>query len=204
MIKHSLLITKRNQKETLTQNYRRLGLSSKLNAPTGGTEKTGAILEELAAEGNPRDTLGIQAKLPRPVEIPEVRVERDPETGAILRVIEVDNNKPNPLNDPLNALDDSEDEEWNGFSHEHGVVDGSAPSVGGKTAVVRELEEAASRAAPKVPRKQSGREGEWIQDLVEKYGDDYLAMSRDMRLNPMQQTVGDLKKRVKKFKSNQV
>lgn len=195
------LTPSRNQKETLTQNYRRLGLASRLNAATGGSEKTGAILEKDA--DNKVDTLNIYTKIPKMIDISEVRIERDPETGAILRVIDDSSQKPNPLNDPLNHLDDDKDDEWNGFAHEHGVVDGSAPVSGGKTAVVRQLEEHASRPAAKVPRKQSERESQWIEELVQQHGDDYLAMSRDMKLNPMQQTVGDLKKRVKKYKGTQ-
>lgn len=204
---HVVLILIRNQKETLTQNYRRLGLASKLNAPSGGTEKTSAILQENAANNNPADTLSIHSKLPKMVGVSsEVRIVRDPKTGAILEVLdEDDKKKPNPLNDPLNDLEDSSDEEeWQGFgTNEHGVIDGPASTGEAKTQVIRELEEQASRAAPKKIRKQSERESDWIAELVEKHGDDYLAMSRDMKLNPMQQSVGDLKKRVKKWMSTQ-
>lgn len=138
------------------------------------------------------------------IEVSEVRIERHPETGAIIRVLDDTVAKPNPLNDPLNELDDSDDQdEWHGFATEHGVVEPSAPRGDGKTAVVRELEAAAARPADKKPRKQSGREAEWLLHLVNKHGDDYLAMSRDMKLNPMQQTVGDLKRRIKKWKASQ-
>lgn len=192
----------RNQKETLTQNYRRLGLASKLNAPTGGTEKTAAILETGEAAQPAADTLNIHSKLPKTISVSEVRIERDPETGAILRVLDDGNKRPNPLNDPLNELEDSDGEVWQGFVNEHGLIDGAAAPVSGKTSVVRQLEEQASRPVRKVPRKQSDREGEWIADLVNKHGDDFVAMSRDMKLNPMQQSVGDLKRRVTKWKKN--
>lgn len=195
----------RDQKETLSQNYRRLGLASKLNHPTGGVEKTVATLKAAADEHNPTavDTLNINSKVPTTINVSEVKIERDPVTGAILRVIDDGAPRPNPLNDRLNELEDSEEEEWNGFVNEHGLLDGAAPAVSGKTAVVRELEEQAARPVHKKPRMQSEREEQWIQDLVDKHGDDYGKMSRDMKLNPMQQSSGDLKRRVKKWKAKQ-
>lgn len=205
ILNNAIIAANWNQKETLTQNYRRLGLASKLNAATGGTEKTGAILDAKAANTDgptTLDALNINKTIPKTIDVTEVRIVRDPKTGAILEVIE-EPKKANPLNDALNHLDDDEGDEWNGFANQHGVVDGAGPANAGKTSVVRELEELAASAAPKKPRTQSEREGEWIQDLVRKHGDDYLAMSRDMKLNPRQQTVGDLKKRVKKWQAAQ-
>ena len=73
-----------------------------------------------------------------------------------------------------------------------------------KNTVIRELEEAARNGARKAPRKQSQREEEWVVRLVEKYGEDYGKMSRDKKLNPMQQTEADIRKRVKKWRATQV
>ena len=51
----------------------------------------------------------------------------------------------------------------------------------------------------KVERNQSGRETEWVARLVEKYGSDYKKMTWDRKLNPFQQSEGDIKKRVLKY-----
>lgn len=103
----------------------------------------------------------------------------------------------NPLNDPLNVFDNSDDE---GEMRNFGV--GKEKGEGGGGGIVRELE-AAARAGDggrKRPRMQSRREEEWIERLVRRWGDDYDAMVRDRRLNPGQQSAGDLRKRVKRWK----
>ena len=201
----------RNQKETLSQNYRRLGLTARLNHATGGTEKTIALLglnDEKSsradtAANSTADALNIVSKAKKPENIPteEIEVERDPETGAILRVTGTfaSEKRDNPLNDPLNDIeDDNEGEEWNGFAM---VPERSENEP--QNPVISELEEAARNGVRKAPRKQSEREGEWLERLVNKYGEDYGRMSRDLKLNPMQQTAADIKKRVKKWKATQ-
>lgn len=116
----------------------------------------------------------------------EVKVTRDPKTGAIISVQHEKSERENPLGDPLNEFSDSEDEE---------VVGGSAKGI------VSKLEEQARYSKPKRPRMQSQREKEWIARLVERWGDDWGGMVRDRRLNPQQQSEGDLKKRVGIWKS---
>ena len=195
-----------NQKETLSQNYRRLGLTSRLNHATGGTEKTVALLGLNDAKSSRADTaadstanaLNIVSKPPQAAEVEELEVERDPNTGAILRVIGQEEEKDNPLNDPLNELDDSDGGEWNGFAMVPERKEGEEVNP-----VIQQLEEAAKNGARKAPRKQSQREEEWLEGLVSKYGDDYGRMARDRKLNPMQQTAADIKRRVLKWKASQ-
>jgi nucleolar protein 16 len=172
----------------LSQNYRRLGLTSRLNAATGGIEKP-------HSKTSTASKLAISNAVPTTFEPAEARVERDPETGKIIRVIH-GAKKLNPLNDTLNSDSEEEEEkeyeEFNGFEGEQ-----KKEPVG----VIRELEAQAARVAEKKPRKQSAREQEWCQRLVEKYGDDYRGMMRDRKLNPMQQTEADIARRVKKWKA---
>jgi nucleolar protein 16 len=191
----------RNHKETLSQNYRRLGLASRLNHATGGTEKTIKTLglndpkssRADTAYNSTADVFNIVGKTPAKGGIGEVEVERDPETGKIIRVLnDSTETKSNPLNDPLNDLEESDVEEWDGFA--------MVPEDESENPVVRRLEEAARNGVRKAPRTQSKREEEWIESLVEKYGDDYSRMVWDKKLNPMQQSEGDIKKRVKKWK----
>lgn len=186
------LTTNRNQKETLSQNYRRLGLTSRLNAATGGVEKLRPGSESKSSTST---KLAISNAIPKTIAPTEARVERDPETGKIIRVIHA-KSRPNPLNDPLNSESEDEDmaddgEEFDGFEGEKPV----------ENEIVKQLEAQASMIAPPTERKQSDREREWIERLVAKHGDDYGKMSRDMKLNPMQQTPADIKRRVGKWKA---
>ncbi|KAF9895731.1 Nucleolar protein 16 [Lobosporangium transversale] len=68
--------------------------------------------------------------------------------------------------------------------------------VKAKTDVVRALEAQAANVL-KIECYQSEGEVVWAAKLVEKYGDDYEKMFRDRKLNPNQQTVAQLKKRIK-------
>ena len=63
----------------MSQNYKRLGLSSKLNAATGGTEKKANKDANEAIQK--RDSLAIAAFSAAKLQAQEVQVERDPETG---------------------------------------------------------------------------------------------------------------------------
>jgi nucleolar protein 16 len=115
-----------------------------------------------------------------------------------LRVLETGQNKhENPLNDPLNELEESDPEEWEGFDNIPTVGSGS------QTEVVSKLENLASNGVRTASRKQSQREQEWIQKLVAKHNDDYGKMFRDIELNPMQQSEGDIKRRILKWKNTQ-
>jgi nucleolar protein 16 len=191
----------RNQKETLSQNYRRLGLTARLNHATGGTEKTIKLLGLDDPNVDPSvdstiDKLNIVGHAPiETVGVDDAIVERDPETGAILRVINdpfaLDNN---PLNDPINELVEEDTEQWSSFA--------MVPAGKADNPVIAALEDAARNGVKKAPRKQSEREEEWIEKLVEKYGEDYGKMTRDRRLNPFQQSEGDIRRRAKKWQKS--
>ena len=181
----------RDRKLTMSQNYKRLGLSSRLNAATGGTEKKAN--KDFGDAAQKRDSLAIAGFQAANLQAQEVQVERDLETGRIIRIIRPDDeeNIDNPLNDPLNDLMDYENRK---------------PSARPANDVVAQLEAQAAEEeeslANKRPRQQSQREEEWVTKLIEKHDDDIKAMVRDRKLNPMQQTEGDISRRVRKWKAS--
>jgi nucleolar protein 16 len=124
------------------------------------------------------------------------RVERD-ESGKIIKVIHAHTKKANPLNDPLNELE-NEEEDADGDN----AIGGFEGFEDEKNEVVRQLEEQALRVAEKKPRKQSTREKEWCQRLAEKWGTDYKSMVKDRRLNPMQQNEPDIRRRIEKWRAS--
>ncbi|KAH0594473.1 hypothetical protein MHUMG1_07823 [Metarhizium humberi] len=178
-----------DKKETLAQNYRRLGLVARLKAPTGGVEKKLGATTTGISKNDPFAITSVGKAI-----VSEAKVERDAD-GKIIRVLGT--TRPNPLNDPLNNLDsDSEDgagEEWGGIAEREAEEEDT-------TDVVRSLIEESHNPAPKAPRYQSEGEREWLEKLVEKHGDDYGAMARDAKLNPMQQTARDIGRRIKKMR----
>lgn len=183
-----------NKKETLSQNYRRLGLVAKLGHSAGGVEPRDS---PLGAEGVQKKK---KAKTQKNVDAfgkvvtgrvySEAKVERDPVTGKIVRIIR-EEGKANPLNDPLARFDEDSDggEEWEGIDEEEESK---------RPAVIRQLEKDANAPREKTVRHQSHREVEWLEKLVAKHGDDTDAMARDVRLNPMQQTGSDIRRRLRK------
>lgn len=170
----------------------------KLNAPSGGEQRLPGQ-EDPSAVSHSLHITG-SGKTASQIDVGETKVERDPETGRILRVIRDEDEievagrkrrRANPLNDPLNELSDDEAE---------------AQQVA-RTGVVPQLERQADREGQTVkskkPRHLSQRELEWITRLVEKHGDNLTAMVRDRKLNPMQQNEGDLRRRISKWKKAQ-
>jgi nucleolar protein 16 len=198
ILSNHIIASNWDKSQTLAQNYKRLGLTARLNKTTGGVEKR-------AGEESNGDALKIQGKKGKAAEsmqVGEAKIERDPKTGAILKILDQPSTqRSNPLNDPLNHLDsDSEDEAMETFD-QHGT---QAPAVressSPRTQVVEELEQESKKPAPKYQRKQSEGERAFIEELVKKHGDDYTAMARDMKVNYMQRSEGDLKKRIKKWR----
>lgn len=173
---------------TLEQNYKRLGLSTRLNSSLTQPRRRKGQTTDLDLEAN-NDSLAIAPVPQRPaVSIEEVRMERDPETGQV-RILRGDGaDDSNPLNDPLNdVLDDTKP--------------GPLPNDVVRALEAQAAKEAEIEAKRKRPRQQSGREEDWVRSLVEKHGDNYTAMFKDKKMNVMQQSEGDIRKRVKKWKS---
>lgn len=198
----------RNQKETFSQNYRRLGLVSKINARSGGIEKRPSSRINLSAEkAAENDPLAIANKNPTSLVPGTARIERDPETGAIVRVLNDEGDERRKkgrrewngrvLNDDLDESSGGEDEKMIG---QHDLPTINDRVLGGEGVVPDLVLQAANTGAKKRPRKQSQREEEWVERLVEKYGDDVRGMARDKRLNPMQQSEADIGMRVRMWK----
>ncbi|KAF3171523.1 Nucleolar protein 16 [Orbilia oligospora] len=163
-----------DKNQTLAQNYARLGLTHRLKTATGGKEQH----PSKAKDPNPAksNALGHQ----------EARITRG-EDGSILKV----EYSKNLLYDTLGGGDDNDDDER------------ETPSgLETETDLVRALKHRATLEV-KTERLQSDRETDWVQRLVAKHGDDYQAMFWDKELNIRQQSIGDIKRRIKKWQASQ-
>jgi nucleolar protein 16 len=132
------------------------------------------------------------------VPIAEVRLETDPNTGNPV-LSKTGGSRPHAWgSDALNEPDDSDADEPNWTSL------GRLPTQRGGTSVTAALETIAASGVRQGPRKQSRREQEWVERLVENHADNYGAMFRDTVLNPMQQSEGDIKRRVGLWRRNKL
>lgn len=208
ILNNKIIAANWDQSQTLAQNYKRLGLSAKLNKTTGGIERKVDDVEREREGGGRAQANGLvinggtgRGKKEK-LDLGEEKVERDPKTGRILRVVgSSDTARPNPLNDPLNDLDsdsESDAEMFDQHGHSKQQTEPSEP----KTTVVAELEQRASLPEKKYRRKQSEGERSFVEALLAKYGEDYEKMARDTEINYMQRSAGDLKKRIKKWKDS--
>ncbi|EGV59956.1 Nucleolar protein 16 [Yamadazyma tenuis] len=158
---------------TLQQNYKKLGLRAKLGHIAGGVDRP---LQKYS-DGPKDDPATVKPEdveqTEDPAQIPEgeARIIRDPDTNEVIKVIYGTMKG----NSTQNQKEDSE--------------------------VVQELQKTALKNASIVKeRVQSERESDWLTSLYEKYGDDYEKMKWDKKLNIYQQSAGDLKRRIIKWK----
>lgn len=182
---------------TLNQNYKKLGLRSKLQSPAGGEEKDynkdqrkePLVKPEIEDESDEEeeqkgeiDEEPLNEEEFDPSKIPEgeARIKRD-KNGDVSEVIY--GQKKN--------VDSSEDEPQK---------EREAEAEPHKSEVVRQLEQIAYAPRAKKERKMSSREEEWLKRLYNKYGDNYRKMFFDTKLNVYQQSEGDLRRRILAWK----
>ncbi|KAI9496438.1 ribosome biogenesis protein Nop16 [Zychaea mexicana] len=171
-----------DKKQTLIQNYKRLGLMTSLNGKAGGVEKLYPDAKpehpsEDQEEGEEQEEKELTeedvARLEKSLKPGEGIIQRDDE-GNVIRVI-VGRQK----------------------THDE-ILEEEPEPVEAKTDVVRQLEEQA-RNAHKNVKYQSMYQQHWVARLITKYGDDYRAMFRDEDLNQNQLTENQLKKKCSQF-----
>lgn len=226
-VNSNALISKNwDSKLTLIQNYKKLGLTSKLKKAAGGKEK---MIQPFYEDD---DFLKKQKKLSN-IDLNVENLENE---------IEIEMN--NELNDLIvNGM--NEDDEINNDKQEEidekEIPEGEARIIRDKktnqiirvihgtkkinddddkeekmnevkikpsknsTQFIKELEEFASRPIYRAERAQSIREASWLNSLYEKYNDDYNKMQWDKRLNIYQMTGNQIRlKMVKWKKANQI
>lgn len=166
----------------LHNSYQRLGLARKLGHFTGGEEKT-FLTDEQKEEFEEKQRLKKAEKDAKgELDENEGRIERDAD-GNVIRVVY-------GKKEDVSALDDD-------YEVKLDVAEEDQPEA------LKRLIELSKIPEPKIGREQSEGEQDWVRRLVEKHGDDYEAMKWDKKLNIYQQSVGDLKKRVLKWKKSQ-
>lgn len=192
-------------KLTAKQNYKRLGLTFRLSAPSGGEEHKLRIRE--IPRGNMEESL-----LEQDEEVDEEVDEHDGE----------DDEAADPY-DPANILEGTakmvrdaqgnvvrivygtkklEQEQEQDVAGGGGDDDEASGSDSDDTArqVIGELEQLASVPKKKEVRKMSDLEVHRYRRLIDTYGDDYERMRWDRRLNPFQLSPGQLRKKIAKYR----
>lgn len=188
---------------TAKQNYKKLGLTFKLSAPSGGEEKKIKIaeihhgnMEENLFEEDDEEREGIndnddseEGKDPYdPANILEgtAKFVKD-ENGKVLKIIY----GTKKISQPNNKINDNSKEG-------NAQVDDEEDKSEAKE-VIAELEELASIPKKKEVRKMNEVEIVRYRKLLDKYGEDYERMKWDKKLNPFQLSPGQLKKQIKKY-----
>lgn len=165
---------------TLAQNYAKLGLASKLQAPAGGTAKI--YKEEAVVVAQP----ALKTRMTR-----TARIVRDADGNSKVVYDDDDEEQSDEPEEPRRNR--SQDLEWVSA----GVKKSKSEP---RTEIVSKLEELAASGESR-EKYTSERENDWLRSLVAKHGDDYKAMQFDRRLNKFQFSAGDLKRRIYRWRA---
>jgi len=119
------------------------------------------------------------------IDIEEIKKSLGPEEGIIER-----DEKGNVIDVIIGRSREEEEEE---------VFDTEIDPVPAKTDIIKALEAQATKVFGKYEKYQSEGEKQFIEELIQKYGDDYDAMFRDIKLNIYQHTAAQLKKKCQRY-----
>lgn len=175
MAAHPVMQAHWDNKLTLKQNYKNLGLTVRLGKPAGGEEAKIMSLTQYREEK----------------EAEEARKKVDPSTIA---------NETDPANIPegeARLIRDSETNEVVKIIYGTMKIKKSSEEEKPKISIIEELEKFSEEHKKKRHVKTlSTRETEWMSKLHEKYGEDYEKMRWDKKLNPTFMSSGQLKKKM--------
>lgn len=213
---HPLIAQHWDVNQTVSKNYRRLGIAGKLGHATGGTELgAGEKVDNGEGEGLVREVrvrrdkdgaiVGIvgEAETVGEVRGRTAMEERFEGRGLDCRLAQAEQGVSREYDSLRDEREtgEADEEEFAGFADAH-APDGQIPAPHtNDTEVIRGLEEEAMRlkSMPKKKRRQSEREREWCRRLVDRHGGDVAAMARDAKLNVMQQSEGDVGRRTRLY-----
>ncbi|KAI8325457.1 hypothetical protein GQ54DRAFT_315703 [Martensiomyces pterosporus] len=181
-IGHPLIKDKWDSSLTLSENYRNLGLVSRLNGVSGGIAKPIVPQndEEEDMEG-PHEMETLDTKNMSKEELKRLIpqgygiIERD-EEGNVVNVIMPDDEPEDPLDSDVEP-----------------------EAVKPKKEAARILEDYANSFEERKERWVSQGERRKLQAFVDKHGSDYNAMFWDKQLNKQQLTAQQLKKKIEKY-----
>ncbi|KAI8334330.1 ribosome biogenesis protein Nop16 [Chlamydoabsidia padenii] len=171
-----------NKKETLIQNYRRLGLLTNLNGKSAGGVEVFYPEKKTEPIEQDEDMTPTDLKELTEADIEQLKKTLRPDEGLIQR------------DDEGNIIQIITGERP---SH-NDILDAPIVPVEAKTDFVRGLE-AQANVVRKGDRHVASSEQKWLEQLTEKHGDDYQAMFWDQKLNTNQLTVAQIKKRFKNY-----
>ncbi|CAB4417583.1 hypothetical protein RhiirA5_310274 [Rhizophagus irregularis] len=122
------------------------------------------------------------------IDLEVIKKSLGPEEGIIER-----DEKGNVINVTIGRSREEEEEE---------VFDTEIDPVPAKTDIIKALEAQAASVFSKHESYQSNGEKQFIEELIQKYGDDYDAMFRDIKLNIYQHTAAQLRKKCQRYLKN--
>ncbi|KAK9472726.1 ribosome biogenesis protein Nop16 [Dipodascopsis tothii] len=195
-----LIATHWDEKLTVSQNYKKMGLVARVGGVAGGTEKDLRVPRAYISKAEKAESAAADKAAANEAAVP-IMQGLPQATSREARIVRHEDGRVEVVYADSGAGDDPADD--SSFEKASGLMTKPAKVVPAKTSVAAELEALANRPVEKKERTASERESDWIQALVTKHGDDYEAMFRDRKLNVWQQSVGDIRKRVVKWQRQQ-
>ncbi|PVU89613.1 hypothetical protein BB559_002247 [Furculomyces boomerangus] len=203
---HRLLLDEWDKRGSLSENYKKMGLVSKLNGVSGGTVnkfwESVPSRQSTSKENVKSDDESDFGDIEEMLKSQDEKKEED----YLFEDEELENMDNKSLREiiPEGYGIIKRDAEGNiekivvPEKEEHEDSDEEKPKVKAKTEIAARLEEYAANA-PKPEKWCSDGQVEFAQELINKHGLDYEAMFWDTELNTQQHSIGQLKRSIKRF-----